>query len=230
MYKTFRYALLLIILGVSSCRGLVESPFTDTHRARAEDVFDDTVLSTSLAQILAWHQMNRTEIPDALNPGIDRASILAAFSDLHCQPTEELIQLWTWHNGTQYSPVPLIWYHDFLSVEDAISEYKQLTLNPLIVWGKNWIPIFSFQGEWYFVECYEEARVASPVGYLFLENTEVYYTYLSLTRMLETAAAWFQQGAVFWDNESWGLGDDIKEVFAIHQKLNEGAHFPYHVE
>ena len=222
--------MLLILLGLSSCGGLVESPFTEVQRVKAEEIFDAFAMAASLEQILTWHQTNQTEIPDALNPGIDRASILTAFSNLPCQPTEESIQLWTWHNGTQYSSVPFIWYHDFLSVEDAISEYRQLASNPLIGWGKNWIPVFSFQDEWYFVECYEEARVASPVGYLFLENTEVYYTYLSLTRMLETAAAWFDQGAVFWDNESWGLGDDIKEVFAIHQKLNEGAHFPYHVE
>ena len=129
------------------------SPFTEGQREKAEAIFDASVLSTSLEQILAWHQVNQTEIPDALNPGGNRASILTAFSDLPCQPTEELIQLWEWHNGTQDTPVPFIWYHDFLSVEEAISEYKQLTSNPLVIWDKNWIPIFSFQGEWYFVEC-----------------------------------------------------------------------------
>ena len=222
--------MLLVIFGLNSCSSLVKSPFTDIQRIKAAEVFDESELLASLEQILEWHQTNQTDVPAALNPGIERASILDAFSEFPCQPTEELIRLWEWRNGTQSTPVPFIWYHDFLSVEDSLSEYKQLTSNPLIIWNKNWIPIFSFEGEWYFTECYEETQIASPVGYLFIETQEPTYTYLSLTRMLETAAAWFNQGAVFWDNESWGLGDNIKEVFAIHQRLNEGAHFPYHIE
>jgi len=220
----------MTLFGLSSCNAISADPFTDEQRNKAVEVYSESALSASLEGILEWHQANRTEIPNVLNPGLDRDSIHTAFSDLGCQPTNELIQLWEWHNGTQYTPVSFIWYHDFLSLEDALSEYKYLTSNPLITWNKNWIPVFTFEGEWYFVECYEEARIASPVGYSFLEDTEVYYTYVSLTRMMETSAAYYDQGAVFWDSESWGLGDDIKEVFSIHQTMNEGAHFPYHVE
>lgn len=222
--------MLFILLGLNSCRGLVESPFTEAQRSQAEEAFDESALVDSLERILAWHQTNQTEIPGALNPGKERESILAAFSELPCKPTKELIKLWEWHDGTQYSPVPFIWYHDFLSVENALAEYKQLVSNPLISWKKNWIPVFSFDGEWYFVECYNESRVASPIGYLFLEETEVHYTYISLTRMLETAALWLNQGAVFWDSLSGGMGNNIHEVFRIHQELNVGAQFPYHVE
>lgn len=230
MRKTVKLALFVLVFVLGSCSTLVEDPFTGEQRNQAESVFNKSALSDSLEKILEWHETNQTGISDALNPGADRTSIKNAITGLDCQPTEELIQFWEWHNGTHSSSVPFIWYHDFLSVEDAISENQQLTSNPLVSWRKNWIPIFSFQGEWYFVECYEEIRKASPVGYLFVETQEPTYTYLSLTRMLETSAAYYDQGAVYWDSESWGLGDNIKEVFSIHQKLNSGAHFPYHVE
>ena len=55
--------------------------------------------------------------------------------------------------------------------------------------------------EWYFVECYEEIKPASPVGYIFSGDTVAYYTYLSLTRMLETSAAYFEQNVAAWDKD-----------------------------
>ena len=230
MRKLFIYALLLFSLALNYCDMLVQDPFTEEQRDKADAIYDEFALSIFLEQILEWHKTNQTEIPGVLNIGIDRLSIQDAFTDLGCQPTEELIQLWTWHNGTQYTSVPFIWYHDFLSIQDAISEYKQLTSNPLIGWRKNWIPIFSFQGEWYFLECYEVIRDASPVGYIFIESQEPIYAYLSLSKMIETSATLFSQGAVFWDSQSFGFGDDIKKVFSIHQVLNDGTQFPYHVE
>ena len=57
-----------------------------------------------------------------------------------------------------------------------------------------------------------------------------YYTYLNLTKMLETSVAWFSQNAVTWDKDEEGMMDDIRQVFEIHQALNEGTQFPYHVE
>lgn len=229
-YKMLKYVLILILVGLSACGTQIASPFMNEHQARAEETFNASDMNASLEQILLWHQTNQTEISAVLNPGKDRMAILAEFADLPCQPTEELIQLWAWHNGTEAVVSPFIWYHNFLSVEAAITEYKWLTKNPLIRWRENWIPIFEFEGEWYFVVCYEEIKPASPVGYYFLEDTETHYTYLSLTRMLETSAAWFNQNAVTWDKEQEGMMDDIRQVFEIHQALNEGAQFPYYVE
>jgi hypothetical protein len=161
---------------------------------------------------------------------MDRAALQEEFVDLPCQPTEELIELWIWHNGTHNSAHPFIWYHNFLSVEAAIAEYESLTANPLVGWPEDWIPIFEFEGERYFVECYEEPRKASPVGFFFQEDPDAIYAYSSLTKMLETSATWFNQSAVTWDSDQQGMNEDLQTLFEIHQALNEGAQFPYHVE
>lgn len=228
--KLLSYVLIVIVLGSTACRPQAVSPFNDEHRAKAEETFEAADMIASLDQILAWHQTHQTDIPAALNPGQDRAAILEAFAELPCQPTEELLQLWEWHNGTQPVHSPFIWYHNFLSVEAAIAEYKSLTKNPLIPWREEWLPIFEFEGEWYFVECYQDIKPASPVGYYFLEDTETYYTYLSLTRMIETSAAYFEQNGVVWDQDEGGMVEEIRHVFDIHQTFNDGAQFPYHVE
>lgn len=225
-----KYILILILAGLGACGPQLASPFREEHQAKAVETFNASNMITSLEQILQWHQTNQTGLPAAINPGKDRATIYEEFAALPCQPTEELLQLWSWHNGTRDVATPFIWYHNFLSVEKAIAEYKSLTRNPLIGWHENWIPVFEFEGEWYFVECYEEPRQASPVGHYFLEETEPYYVYLNLSTMLATSVAWFDQNAVIWDNEEQGMIEDLQKVFEIHQALNEGAQFPYYVE
>ena len=225
--KIWKYVPILILIGLSACNPQIESPFRDEHRVKAEEIFNPTGMTVSLENILLWHQTVQTEIPAALNPGKTRDGIMEAFADLPCQPTEELIHLWMWHNGTKDVLTPFIWYHNFLPVEKAKSEYQWLIQNPLVGWQENWIPIFEFEGEWYFVECYETIKLASPVGHFFLEDTEAYYTYLSLSRMLETSTVYFEQNALIWDE---GMVEEIRQVFEIHQTLNKGAQFPYHVE
>ena len=221
---------MLIVVSLSACNIHITNPITDEHRTRAEETFKPTTLTSSLEQILLWHQTNQTYIVPALNPGIDEAAIQQKFADLPCQPTEELIELWAWHNGTDDVAHPFIWYHNFLSVEEAIAEYESLTANPLIGWPEHWIPIFEFEGEWYFVECYEQPRQASPVGFFFLEDPDAIYAYSSLTKMLETSATWFNRNAVTWNSDQQGMEEDLKMLFEIHQALNEGAQFPYYVE
>ena len=229
MDRILKYGLMLIVLSLSACNGQISNPITSEHRARAEETFNATTFTTSLEQILLWHQTNNTEVVSALNPGIDEAALREKFADLSCRPPEELIELWAWHNGVNDSAHPFIWYHNFLSVEAAIAEYESLMANPLIGWPADWIPIFEFEGEWYFVECYEEPRKASPVGYFFLEDPDAIYAYVNLTKMLETSAIWFNQSAVIWDNDQQGMNEDLKALFEIHQALNEGARFPYSV-
>ena len=222
--------LILLLVSLSACGQSLNDPFTETEQAKANEDYTPSDMMTALDQILLWHQTNQTGLDALLNPGTEATAIDDEFSELPCQPTEELIQLWTWRNGTQAASTPFIWYHNFLSVEDALMEYQRLTGNPLIGWRENWIPVFTFEGEWYFVVCFEENQPASTVGYYSLEGTEAIYAYTSLTKMLQTAAELFAQKAVIWDVDNEGMSEDMKAVYEIHQRLNEGAQFPYYVD
>ena len=115
-------------------------------------------------------------------------------------------------------------------MEDALAAYHELAGSPLSGWHKDWIPIFAFQGEWYFVECYPETRKASPVGYYFIEDRVTYYTFESLARMLETCAAWFEREALTWDTDEQGIIEDIQLMHEIYKQLNTGTQFPYYIE
>jgi len=226
---SFHHILLVapLLAGLAACSRPLADPFPVGAGRQAEASFQDLDIAGALDRILAWHEANRTDIPAALKPGLPRQAALAAFEDMPCRPTEELLQLWAWHDGADQAEAPFIWYLDFLSAGRAIEAYRSLAANPLFGWPADWIPVFTFEGEWYFTVCGTEMQPAAPVGFYFPENGEAVYTYTSLSAMLETSAAYLERGAVVWDG---GMVEDIRRVFEIHQELNPGAQFPYFVK
>lgn len=231
MYQKLYRCFWVLLIALASCSGL-EDPFNENNRAVAVENHADGAMQQALEQILQWHREHTTGISDALQPGLSRADILEKFEDLPCRPTEELIQLWSWHDGVETASTPFIWYHDFLPLDKAVATYKRFTINRLtgLGWKRNWIPVFEFEGEWYFTECYDEVRPAGPVGYLFIEETRTYYSYLNLTRMMQTQAEWLRQGMISWNYGTEAMEENIQEMAEVYRKLNEGAEFPYNVE
>lgn len=205
------------------CNG--EFPTDPAQYHAAEAAYDSAKLYRSLNDIETWHAAHNTGLVGSLRKGISVSSIEAAFSREECRPTEELKALWSWRNGED-SPVPFVWYHDFLSMEEARSEYVWLRLNPLVGWDSNYLPVFSFEGEWYAVYCGPEGRKAGPVVHFFLED-EPEVAYINLTTFLITMAETLTTGAVLWKEDA--MVDDIGNIYRIHQKHNKGFSFPYYV-
>ena len=208
---------------LTGCEG--EFPTNSTQHQKAEKAYDSERLKRSLADIEAWHNEFKTSLTNSLREGISVMSIETAFSDQECKPNDELKVLWSWRNG-ENSPLPFVWYHDFLSMEEAQAEYKGLLLNPLIRWDPNFIPVFTFEGEWYAHYCGPGSDIAGPVVHFFLED-EPQVTHTNMTTFLSSMAEALQSGAVSWKNEA--MVDDIGKIYRIHQKHNPGLTFPYYV-
>lgn len=205
------------------CQGKFQASSAQLRSADA--AYDSRELQLSLSKIEAWHRKNNTGLADSLREGIAVTTIELAFSEKDCQPNEELITLWSWRNGED-SYAPFVWYHDFLSVEEALSEYNWLRLNPLIRWDPKYIPLFTFEGEWYAVYCGPNGGKAGPIVHFSLEDgARVSYT--NLTTFLASMAETLNSGAVTWTSEA--MADDIGRIYRIHQKHNNNIMFPYYV-
>lgn len=202
-----------------------EFPASSAQLKAAEDAYNPGTLAQSLRDIETWHIKHKTGLADSLRDGISMSSIEAAFPEEECNPNDELKMMWSWRNGEQ-SSAPFIWYHDFLSMEEAKSEYKWLLLNPLITWDPNYIPAFTFEGEWYAVYCGAESKSAGPIVHFFLEDGPR-VTYTNITTFLSTMAEALNSGAVSWQNGA--MIEDINKMHRIHQKYNNGLQFPYYV-
>ena len=202
-----------------------EFPASSAQLKAAEEAYNPRTLAQSLRDIETWHIKHKTGLANSLRDGISMSSIEEVFPEEECNPSDELKMMWSWRNGEQ-SSVPFVWYHDFLSMEEAKSEYKWLLFNPLINWDPNYIPVFTFEGEWYAVYCGAGSKFAGPIVHFFLEDgPRVVYT--NITTFLSTMAEALKSGAVSWQNDA--MIEDINEMYRIHQKYNNGLQFPYYV-
>ena len=208
---------------LSSCSG--EFPSSSAQHQAAESAFELEQLKRGLIEIEEWHAIQGTGLAGSLRNSVHVSLIEEAFVDNECKPSDELKTLWSWRNG-ENSPSPFVWYHDFLSMEEALSEYNRLRRNPLVRWDANYIPVFGFEGEWYAAYCNPKGGAAGPVAHFFLED-EPRITHVNLTVFISTMAETLRSGAVSWVNGA--MVEDINEVYRIHQKHNPGYDFPYHV-
>lgn len=215
--------LIALATGVCGCTG--EFPHDPVHLRAATDSYNQHVLSENLDRIKAWHSSNKTGSDLELRAGLPESALSPKLFTDQCRLTRELKSLWSWHDGGSKT-VPLIWYHDFLSLEDAIAEYKWLILNPLVQWDPSYIPIMSFEGEWYAAYCGNTTRVAGPIVHYFLEDG-ARLTAVNLTTFIATMAQVLDAGAIRWEDEA--MVEDIRQVSEIHRANNPGYEFPYYV-
>lgn len=218
-----RATTVLAMLALCGCSGEFSSD--SNHIDSATELYDTERLRRSLESIKTWHVVNETGIGTALRPGLPKTALDPELLTSECRLTKELKMLWSWHDGEQ-TQIPFIWYHDFLPLEDAVSEYQWLRLNPLVRWDPKYIPIMSFEGEWYGAYCGESSNVAGPIIHYSLEDGGRVMA-ANLTTFIATMAEAFESGAVKWIDG--GMVEDIQKVREIHHENNPGFEFPYYV-
>ena len=197
----------------------------DSQWALANQQADLAMLIDAAREIEAWHAREQTGIQ--LNPAVSDQEYLELVSEFPCSPPEEVEALWKWKNGE--STDRFVWYHGFLSLQEALEEYRYLTSEPIFGWEETWIPVFQFQDEWNVVVCDSEPNVGAPVIHYFTESGPS-YAYTNLTTYLRTMAAAMDRGALTWTDGWWSSSDEVKDLAAIHDEHNDVAKFPYAVE
>jgi len=203
---------------------------TEAMRNSAVAAYDRQALRSALDAIVSWHRKNGTAIPASLRPGLTDPEIDALLEKIGCKPPRELRELWKWRDGHKDTATAewLVWYHQLLPVEEVVREYRFLRSRPDLAWGKNWLPVLSFEKEWYFVECDAAERTASPLMFYFTETGPA-PAYVNLTTFFTTAAQSMAEGAVYVTGQPPLMECDIRRVSEIHRAHNPGLPFPYYV-
>lgn len=214
----------ILALWLAGCGG--SFPVTEAQRDHAVERHDAASLPASVARILDWHRGAGTGLE--LRPGTEPARIREALTAAGLHATDELVALYAIADGARDEADVFVWYHDFLPLDRAIAARDRLRRIPLLGWDADYLPLFTFQGEWFAVDCGQPDRAASPVVHLFIEDApRVAFT--NLSTMLQTMAETMASGAMRWDAEHRAIVDDVQAIAAIHARLNPGSAFPYHV-
>ncbi len=191
----------------------------------AEERSDTGVLLSGLEQIEAWHRRNATGVVRELRPALSVETMTNSLADIDCHPTDELKTLWGWHDGAT-DAVPFVWYHDFLSLEDAVSARWVMRLAALAHWDVRLVPVFAFDGEWYATYCGPDGTAAAPVVHVSFEDRPR-VTHINLTTFVTTMAQAMSRNAVRW--EGGAMVENIRELHRIYEQHNPGYDFPYYL-
>ena len=189
-------------------------------QAKVSDVLDD---------IYCFLQKWKCPVCDFLNSGIREEEVKNKFVTVGLKPTDGLIDLYSWRNGTvvkkgtMLDDVQIIPGFHFLSIEDSIAYY--LELKNEATWCSNWFPIFANGGgDFYAVNLDCSISDDSPIICFLLGESDHEIEYENLLSMMLTYRECYNTGIVYLTNEGYIEIDDDKHA-AIAQKYNPSIEF-----
>jgi hypothetical protein len=170
-------------------------------------------LDKVLTFLLKW----KFSVIGFLQHGLDKSLILQYFSKINLNPTNEMVQLYSWRNGTNISKgtnlddIQFIPGFHILSLEDALVQYKSIKDDPR--WNRLWFPIMANGGgDFYAVDLsLSNGNCAPVIGFVLGEN-EQYVEYQSIDAMLNTFLECCVKGVVYRSNEGYLEMDDNKHA------------------
>ena len=193
---------------------------------RAVSNFNERELKDALRLIRHWHQKSESRLLEGLQPSLGRQETVARLEKINCKPPEEYLILYEWHNGSS-DRGPLLWYHNFMPIERALAERERMLelLGPS--WKPTWLPVFEFEGEYYFIDCLPDSGAALPVYYFFLEEPEITYAYVNLTSMMKTAKELMESNVVALHSDFSFDDKGIDKIYEVYRRHNKETNFPY---
>lgn len=170
-------------------------------------------LNVILSFLQKWH----FPVYKLLNNGLSEGEIDAAFNQVGLEATKELVELYTWRNGSPFEEgtplddVQIIPGYHFLSLKDAIGCY--LAMKDDSRWNPYWFPVFANGGgDFYAVDLSQSNGESAPVIGFILGEIEQEIEYQSLATMLLTFSECFEKGVVFKSDDGYLEMDDDKQA------------------
>jgi hypothetical protein len=180
-------------------------------------------LTDYLDQILAWHQNNQTPVARLLQPGLSEDEILGKLEAVPFKMPREFVELYQWRNGMAAGAAgednSLFEYHRFLPLDEALSNFQiSYRIMQEFYDLTDWIEVFMDPaGDGYGSSAAKEVVESAAMVFLF-EGEGVQVVFESLRKMMETAAAAFDEGAMSW--EEGGLETDFFAWGEVAHRLN----------
>jgi hypothetical protein len=161
-----------------------------------------------------------SEFGSIINPGLSREKIMEMTRDIPCDIPEELIDLYEWHNGTDYIYDNFIPVFEFRPLEYAIEMngicdeyYDDISL-----------PIMDCNGDAQLAIIIREVFDTTPIYCRDMEIGIYEQCFESLTTMAQTIAVCFDEDLYYWDVESKNIGGrDYDRYCQIHKSYNPNS-------
>lgn len=149
-------------------------------------------------------RLDRTS-PRLLRPGLSVDAIRVALARQGLQPFDDLVQLYSWHDGTDVSTGAVLgdlWLVPgfYLStLDEALRNHAAFTSSS--GWPASWLPILANGGgDFLVVDASPASQTGGSVRHFRIEEAEHPVEYPGIADMVVTFEAAFRQGAFFVDS------------------------------
>lgn len=160
------------------------------------------------------HLLGRTATAGLLRPGRPAEQTRADLGERGLVPSDELVQLYAWHDGTDAPPGTLLDdMHLFpgfylASVEEALANYAAFRDDRR--WNPNWLPVFANGGgDFLAVTCSAQPDDRGQVIHYRIDESEHPVEFVSVSRMLATVAAAYREHVYFIDEDGYLEMEDL---------------------
>lgn len=181
-------------------------------------------IDQSLAAIEAsLRRLGRTQLLDALAPGIPARVVSERLAQFALTSTPDLDALYEWHNGCDpdaCSTLGQLWMfpiYYLLSLDESAATYSALCESGR--WQSNWWPVFADGGGDFYVANLNDCS-NSQVYHFHNEYMECPIEFDSLSAMMATIAAAFKQGIYYATSQTEPIIEIAGEFDRLAAEMN----------
>lgn len=168
-------------------------------------------------------------INEYINDGVTKKMVLDCFENIGLVPSPEIIDLYTWHNGTNIIEGTKLDYIQFipgfhlLSLEDAIYQYNLVKEDQR--WNKSWFPFMANGGgDFYNIDLTMSNKLTTPIVGFILGELAQEIEYENMTSMMKTFYICYEKKIIYCSNQGY-LDMNDQEYAKIALKINSNIKF-----
>ncbi|AFY92274.1 SMI1/KNR4 family protein [Chamaesiphon minutus] len=178
-----------------------------------------SALTDALNYVLDRHTAINPDFASNLLPGLPREKIIEMMKPIVDRAPEELIDLYEWHNGSSFYYCFLPCF-EFKPLEHAI----EMGINGYHRNNDNWLPIMDCNGDAQLIMMFGENPDTIPIYCRDLECGIYEQCFNSLTTMIQTIAACFDEN-LYWCDEAQRRiqGRNYDRYCQIHKQYNPNS-------
>jgi hypothetical protein len=177
-----------------------------------------SALTDALNYVLDRHTALNPEFASNLLPGLPHKKIIEMMKDIIEPVPEELIELYEWHNGSDYDYC-FIPCFEFQPLEYAIERRS----NRFHENNDNWLPIMDCNGDAQIIVMFGVNSGTTPIYCRDLECSIYKQCFDSLTTMIQSIAACFDENLYWYEEQRRIRGRDYDRYCQIHKQYNPNS-------
>jgi cell wall assembly regulator SMI1 len=153
-------------------------------------------------------KLQRARTIELLRPGTTAQRVTETLERTGLSCANDLVSLYEWHDGTDATTgatlddLHLFPGYYLLTLDDAAANYKAFKNDER--WDRDWFPILANGGgDFYAVVCSEGGQDRGRVLHFRLEDTDRSVEFSSVSQLLATLAAGYDEGVFFVDDRGY---------------------------